>query len=104
MSGVGGVAVLPPDSPQVQPHKPSPNNNVLPPKPPHLAAQVQAASFRQKKPPMPSPPLSPTAPHQKMDQEVFFSIDLLRENYLSFILHKKFSYRVLVISHHLYLI
>lgn len=71
-----GVSALPPDSPQVaqppQPpqHKPSPNNNVLPPKPAHLAAQAAAASsFRQKKPPMPSPPLS-SPPTSKVDQEV----------------------------------
>lgn len=75
-SGMHGVSALPPDSPQVaqppQPpqHKPSPNNNVLPPKPAHLAAQAAAASsFRQKKPPMPSPPLS-SPPTSKVDQEV----------------------------------
>lgn len=71
-----GVTALPPDSPQVAPsqppqHKPSPNNNILPPKPAHLAAQVAAAatSFRQIKPPMPSPPLS-SLPTSKADQEV----------------------------------
>lgn len=73
-----GVCALPPESPQVsqppQPlHKPSPNNNVLPPKPAHLAAQAAAAasSFRQKKPPMPSPPLS-SPPTSKIDHEVRF--------------------------------
>lgn len=66
-----GVGVLPPDSPQVPPHKPSPNNNVLPPKPPHLASQAAAAasSFR-KKPPMPSPPSSSPPSSQKLEQEV----------------------------------
>ncbi|XP_055324957.1 serine/threonine-protein kinase N isoform X2 [Sitodiplosis mosellana] len=74
--GMHGVTALPPDSPQVAPpqppqHKPSPNNNVLPPKPAHLAAQAAAAaasSFRQIKPPMPSPPQS-SPPILKADQE-----------------------------------
>lgn len=74
-----GVTALP-DSPQVAPpqppqHKPSPNNNVLPPKPAHLAAQAAAAasSFRQIKPPMPSPPQS-SPPTSKADQEVRYYV------------------------------
>lgn len=84
-----GVSALPPDSPQVAPpqppqHKPSPNNNILPPKPAHLAAQAAAAasSFRQSKPPMPSPPLS-SPPSSKIDQEVRYYLQfkyILQQN------------------------
>lgn len=73
--GMHGVGALPTDSPQIQQshqqqpqQKPiqSPNNYVLPPKPAHLAAQTSApGSFRQKKPPMPSP-----TSLRKVDQEV----------------------------------
>lgn len=79
-----GVNVLPPDSPQI--HQPSPNNNALPPKPPHLAAQA-TSSFRQKKPPMPSPPLPLSQSSSKMDPEVRSSIALhLQRLHLSIIL------------------
>lgn len=57
-----GVGTLPPDSPTTN-NQQSPNNNVvLPPKPLNLS---QPTSFRQKKPPMPSPPQS-----SRMDPEV----------------------------------
>lgn len=60
-TGMQGVSSLPPDSP-VANNQQSPNNNVvLPPKPLNL----QPTSFRQKKPPMPSPPQS-----GRMDPEV----------------------------------
>lgn len=80
-----GVSALPLDSPQVAPpqpsqHKPSPNNNVLPPKPAHLAAQAAASSFRQKKPPMPSPPLS-SPPTSKADKEVRYHVHLKYSEY-----------------------
>ncbi|XP_055324963.1 serine/threonine-protein kinase N isoform X4 [Sitodiplosis mosellana] len=85
--GMHGVTALPPDSPQVAPpqppqHKPSPNNNVLPPKPAHLAAQAAAAaasSFRQIKPPMPSPPQS-SPPILKADQEIVQPFENLNVN------------------------
>lgn len=95
-----GVSALPPDSPQVPQqqapqHKPSPNN-VLPPKPAHLAAQAAAAasSFRQKKPPMPSPPLS-SPPATKVDQEVRyhehkFHFKTRRNNYFQHDVHTIF--------------
>lgn len=57
-----GVGTLPPDSP-ITNNQQSPNNNVvLPPKPQIL---TQPTSFRQKKPPMPSPPST-----NRMDPEV----------------------------------
>lgn len=57
-----GVGSLPPESPTTNSQQ-SPNNNVvLPPKPQHLP---HPTSFRQKKPPMPSPP-----PTTRMDPEV----------------------------------
>lgn len=62
-----GVGTLPPDSPTTN-NQQSPNNNVvLPPKPQIL---TQPTSFRQKKPPMPSPP-----PSNRMDPEVSFCLE-----------------------------
>ncbi|KAG4077410.1 hypothetical protein HA402_002837 [Bradysia odoriphaga] len=59
--GMQGVSTLPPDSP-VANNQQSPNNNVvLPPKP----LNIQPTSFRQKKPPMPSPPQT-----SRMDPEL----------------------------------
>lgn len=73
--GMQGVSTLPPDSPPPPSSvNRSPNNNmVLPPKPLHLV--TQPSSFRQKKPPMPSPPLPPTTqpppvPVSRMDSDV----------------------------------
>lgn len=70
--GMQGVSTLPPDSPPSANRSPN-NNMALPPKPLHLV--TQPSSFRQKKPPMPSPPLPPTTlppplPASRMDPEV----------------------------------
>lgn len=89
--GMQGVSTLPPDSPPTSGRCPtSPNNNVaLPPKPLHLV--TQPSSFRQKKPPMPSPPLPPTTqppppPASRMDPEVCEAHLLMFDPY--FFLHK----------------
>lgn len=63
-TGIQGIIALPPDSPV-------PSNSVLPPKPAHLVNQA-TSSFRQKKPPLPSPPQSPPAIAPKPSQEVSF--------------------------------
>ncbi|XP_037044891.1 serine/threonine-protein kinase N isoform X4 [Bradysia coprophila] len=69
--GMQGVSTLPPDSP-VANNQQSPNNNVvLPPKPLNL----QPTSFRQKKPPMPSPPQT-----SRMDPEVVQTFDNISIN------------------------
>lgn len=78
-----GVGTLPPDSPTTN-NQQSPNNNVvLPPKPLNLS---QPASFRQKKPPMPSPPQT-----GRMDAEVSACLTRMYTFYVHMFFWGKFN-------------